>query len=209
MKTCASPNPWPIEDSLVFKTWHGRISTASRMDSPQVPRQLLRVGNPNDSDCFLVIKTIRYGRTWSVRGIPGAVIERGAHGATTGHLHVPIWISSSNPVPCVLEPPAAIFSALVGKPCDFVASPHPVTPHAGLSGSLAGAPVIKLNEIGQVFATPSARSHSSFASTIDAVQVANLENSLLRVVRYFPYSQGEGMKVKSKCPSRNKPPLGT
>ena len=128
MKTCASPNPWPIEDSLVFKTWHGRISTASRMDSPQVPRQLLRVGNPNDSDCFLVIKTIRYGRTWSVRGMPGAVIERGAHGAITGYLQVPIWISSSNPVPCVLEPPAAMFSALVGKPCDFVVSPHPVTP---------------------------------------------------------------------------------
>jgi hypothetical protein len=86
---------------------------------------------------------------------------------------------------------------------NHVISSYPHTqlpPHAGLSGSLAGAPVIKLNEIGQVFATPSARSHSSFASTIDAVQVANLENSLLRVVRYFPYSQGEGMKVKKQMP---------
>src|SRR5678816_2148542 len=100
----------------------------------------------------------------------------------------PICIRLSHPIPGVLQPLRAIFPALQAEPGDFVVAPDPKKIPAlrvGLAGMVASAVIIQLNDVGQMFAGPTAKRFAAFTPIVNPVAEPELQDSFLWLLRSF------------------------
>lgn len=137
---------------------------------------------PNIPDRFFVVEAIRNRGARRVGVVPAVVIERRRLGPAAWHLKIAVRIRLSHPIPGVAEPLAATLLALVREPADFVITPNPVAALSRFSWMSAGAPVIEFHQIRKVLALPAAVCSTSFAAEEDAIEIANLQHSLLRML---------------------------
>ena len=83
----------------------------------------------------------------------------------------------------------------MGEPADFVVSPNKVGADV-LAGPAAGAEIVQLNDIGQAFTSPAAGCDAAFAAVEDAVEIADLQDTLLRLGDDLIDAEGKGVKVE-------------
>src|SRR5580658_4625074 len=128
------------------------------------------------------------------------MIDRRGLCPAAGHLEIAIRIGLLHPVPCIAKPLAAILLALIGKPADFVVTPNPISSLSGFTGMPARSVIVEFDKIRQMGALPAAISAAAFAAQKDAVEVADLQHSLLRMIRNFLDAQRERMKIEQELP---------
>jgi len=140
--------------------------------------------------CLFLAEAMGDFFAWGVGPVPSLSVGGVGECSASGHLEVAVWVVVTDPFPGVFQPVVSVFFGLTGEPADFVVSPDPVRADV-LSASSAPAEVVELDYVGQGFAGPSAGGEASFAAFEDAVEVAELEDSLLGLGNHLVYSQWE------------------
>jgi len=160
--------------------------------------RLCRVGGPDLADRFFLAEALGRGGAGIVGVVPSLAVERRAERAAAGHLKMAGRIGLAHPIPAVAEPVVAVLFGLLGEPGDLVVAPDPDAADLGLAGFWADAPIVELDEVGEVVAGPAGEGGAALAAVVEAVGEADFQDGFAGLIGDFHDTEGERVEIEQE-----------